>query len=1497
MNSFLKYLIFFSFVFMFKVSKSQTLKSFTKDSQKFYEEINSFMQEADKKIGKALVEEEFGPVWNNATNYNDSQKKQIYDIANTMLSKKLKAFPDFEALLNCLIKFSISGKVNQSFAAWMESLDKTINGKRKSSFTEYLSDCANLFEDNTFYKSTSTAWSAGNSNYTFAFDSLPKIIFSNTNIRCYAKQDSSVIYGTSGIYYPTRGIFEGSKGKVTWQRAGLDVNETFAVIESAYKIQTKSSSFIIDTVLFYNSFFANPLKGKMSDKVLANVTEKNADYPQFESFDKRLKIKNLVDKVNYDGGFMMKGANFFGYGTFEQPAKLTFFKDSKPFMQASALNYVINPDRINADKVNVIFYLNNDSISHPSIQLKFLRKERLLTLIRTDEGTSKSPYYDTFHKLDLYFEALYWKIDDPVIEMGNLFGSTETKAAFESTNYFKMERYKALLGMDAVHPLIRIREYAKSVNSDEFLGDDFAKSIKFPLDQITAMLIDLANKGFIKYDVESHWIVVYQKLYDYILATAGKVDYDVIVFNSDIKESKNATLNLLNYDLRLKGVKKIILSDSAKVVVYPSDEEVTVQKNRNFNCGGTIYAGKLEFFGKEYAFDYNKFQIDLVNVDSCRLNVEAFEEKQDTQDQIVDNTGKKKRRQMRVKNVIEGVGGVVAIDNPYNKSGRQKDYTNYPIYTQNKKSYVFYSDKRIQKGSYKRDNFYFQLVPFVLDSLDNFNTDILYFDGTLVSAGIFADIDEKLKVQKDYSLGFIRPTGGSGMTMYANKAKFTSDIVLNYNGLQGKGELAYVTSVTKSDGFVFCPDSTFGKSSSFINTEKDGNPEVPEANAKVVFIKYEPANDNLKAFVLSEPISMYNKQASLDSGYVSLSSKALTGNGLMKFSGATLTSNLFKYKKSIFDADTSNFDLASMDQSGIAFKTDNVNAHVDFAKREATFKANGDNTFVEFPVNKYVCYMDQFKWYMDANNIELEASNKITNDFVIDTDLNLAKSNFFSVKEDQDSLSFMAPKALYELKTHIIRARQVPFIRVADAKIIPDSGRVVVKKDAAMEPLKNANILANYITQYHSIFDATVNIYSKNKYTASGKYNYVDETKKTTTFDFAEISVDSTKQTYADGKILEKENFQLSPYFDFYGDVNLRANNKYLIFDGNTRVIHDCPNIEKNWMAFKQEINPDEIFIPVDSSLADQRGNSLGAGILLADEPYKLYSTFLSARKGENDVELVSARGFLYFDKKKQEYQLSTKEKLRENSLPGNFVNFNTKSCEVKGNGALNLVTSMPGVKIKGYGDASINAVTKDVSINSSIAFNFFFLENPLEKMAEFINAYPDLKNIEVQKTGYERSIKEILGLEKSDKVISELNLTGTIKKLPEELQSTIYFADVKFKWDAVAESYVSVGELGIASVLKKQIFRYVKGKIQIEKVAGGDILRIYLEPDEANWYFFEYRRGLMQAFSSDKDFNNSILETKEDKRRVDAKKDEDKYMFMLSTLKKRNDFLKNLEE
>src|SRR5690606_12416556 len=165
------------------------------------------------------------------------------------------------------------------------------------------------------------------------------------------------------------------------------------------------------------------------------------------------------------------------------------------------------------------------------------------------------------------------------------------------------------------------------------------------------------------------------------------------------------------------------------------------------------------------------------------------------------------------------------------------------------------------------------------------------------------------------------------------------------------------------------------------------------------------------------PINLFEGQATAKKGYLDLQPSGLTGSGIVEFSGAELESDLVDYHLNTFSAATAQFRLLSMTESNLAFKTDNVNAFIDFDERMGEFKSNGDETKVEFPVNEYICFMDEFKWYMDENDIELQTSREMASDFVIDTELDMNRSNFFSTRPDQDSLHFMSPKAVYDLDT------------------------------------------------------------------------------------------------------------------------------------------------------------------------------------------------------------------------------------------------------------------------------------------------------------------------------------------------------------------------------------------------------------------------------------------------------------------------------------------------
>ncbi len=1456
-------------------AQAQT-KPFTDDQAVFLEEVTAFLVAADKKEGKPFVEQLFTPAWNSSY-LTPAQRSRVVEMANFMLKKRYEAFPHFRDYLAAVAAFVNSGRPAAEFDTWMRSLDAMVQSGRKKNFTAFIEMCAGLFTDNTLYKSASTQWRSSSGIFTFVYDSVPKVVFTKLDLVCLAKGDSAVIRNTSGTYFPAEELWRGRGGRVDWRRAGLKPEATFAEWDHAYAVKVKSASFEVDSVRFNDPYFEKTLLGKVTDKVLANVDADEASYPRFESYDRRMRIRDIVEGIDFEGGFTMLGSKLQGYGTKEEPAFLTFYRDKRPFIITKGLLYTIEPERISSQDVAVSIRLDKDSLHHPSVSLRFLKDKRQLSLIKKDEGLSKGPYYDTYHNLDMYFELLTWKQGDPLLQMGNLQGSSQTRASFESYNYFKEKRYNAMLGVDAVHPLVRLRDHQKA-NGDVFTATDFAVATRLQKPQVVPMLIDMANKGYIDYDVETEVVTVKPRLREHVLASAGKVDYDVLQFNSNSEDGVNATINLLNNDLALKGVARIILSDSQDVKVFPKDELVTMKKDRDFSFGGMVKAGKLTYYGKEYFFHYQPFVIDLLNVDSVSFMADSFDKDENGLTRLV-----------RVKNVLEKVTGTLEIDAPSNKSGLQQEkYPQYPKFNSTQESYVFYDRGAIQKGVYLRDRFYYRSDPFQLDSLDDFTNDGLTFTGILVSAGIFPDIREPLRLQPDYALGFVRPTGAGGLPLYGRKASFTNTVSLNYKGLQGDGDMTFLTTQATSTNFVFCPDSTFGVADTLFNVaSKIPALNVPNVNGARLFTRLEPAKDLLLAEKRERPMTMFDGQAFLH-GRTELTPNGMTGAGLVDFTNATLASKLFQFQTMRIHADTSDFRLTEGDTASIAFKTDNVNATVKLDERVGEFVSNGNETKVEFPVNQYICFMDRFKWFMDQGDLELESDRTAA---AGSEDLQLSGSNFISIRPDQDSLSFMAPKARYDLKKHLITANDVQYIQVADALVTPDSMRVRIRRNAEMDPLTNAVITANFVTKHHRIYNATVDIKAKRNYSASGDYDYVDEAKKAFRIRLQNVNVDTAYQTYARGRILEEEGFQLSPAFDFFGDVLLQASIKELTFTGSTRIMHDCPGLERNWMRFSGPVDPLEVFIPVGDTLKDDKGLSIGNGVFLtSDDPFKTYGTFLSRKQDKDDRTIIAGRGLLYFDKARREYMIGPKDKIRQRNLPGDLVSLSNADCRLVGDGHIRTGTDLGRVKLDGYGTLEQTA-EKGTTAHVALYADFHFHDNALEKMAADILAYPDQKQVDISKTPYERSLREVLGLERSDKLISELSLKGEIKRLPDELQKAIMLCDVNLAWNPDDQAWQSQGPIGVGTVLKKPLFRQLKGKVEVQRKRSGDVMTILLMLDDQTYWFFQYARNYLYAYSSNAEFNTMLSELKDDKRVLESKKDEPAYQFIVGNKRKVDEF------
>ncbi|MDZ4821829.1 MAG: hypothetical protein SH856_00030 [Flavobacteriales bacterium] len=1474
------------FAFSIRVD-AQRIEKFTHEPEIFLDQLIELFNDSKKGMGKEFVEQQFAPVWIDQQVYNLQQQEMIYETADQLLKNKAKTYPDFHNLLSILIAFPTAGKTELDLLKWNEILLRMMNDKKqKKYFPDLLETTALLYRDKTFYETEGISWKSTSPGFSFEFDTTLRVVFPALDLKCYTKGDSSIIHKTSGVYYPGEDRWTGTGGKVTWVRAGFDPEKTFAEVKD-YKIRLRASTYDMDSVVFYNEFFDTPLIGKLTDKILAGKTEDNATYPRFDSYYKRLQIKNIVPSVDYDGGFTMAGNRLAGSGTLEAPAIITIFREGKPFMRARSLEFSIEPKRITSSHSTITFYVDKDSIFHPDLNLKFEKETRQLILLRLEEGISKAPFQNSYHHIDMYFEALYWNIDDPLIEMGSILGSTQHYAAFESNEYFKKKRFDAMMGLDFDHPLYQIKSFMKKTGSNEFSASDLAYFLNHSEQQWHPMLIDLNNKGFIRYDINTHWITMLDKASAYLENNSGKRDYDVLQFNSEVQQGNNAQLSLLNYDLLVKGVERFNVSDSQKVTCYPERGEVILKKNRDFKFGGRVFAGNFEFLGKEYYFNFPDFRLDLLQVDSCRIYVE------DETSRMEDGSFEKRR----VKSVLRDIAGNIKIDAPTNKGGyHSKTYPQYPIFSCTKLSYVYWEDPRIQKGVYKKDKFYYQVLPFTIDSLDNFSKKDLKFNGTLVSGGIFPDIEEPLVLMEDYSLGFKRATGDAGLPAYGGKSRITADLQLDFSGLKGGGELEYLTSHSSSDEFIFFPDSTRGKTKSFINREQSGKAEVPTAVCDTVDLAYFPYQDRLDATSIDTPIDFFEKEATL-AGTLSLAPKGMKGKGEMEFNGATLSSLAFNYKRRKILADTSAFQLAALEGGTLAFKTNNVNSNVDFDLRKGEFKSNSGETKIELPQNQYICFMDQFTWYMDKAEMDLTSTRQAKDDFVIDTSEDQTNSNFFSVAAGQDSLNFLSSKAKYDLKKSLLTCDKVKYIAVADSKITPDSGRVYVEKYAEMRPLQQAQVLSNYVTQYHKIFNANLQIFGRKKYTGKGDYAFIDENKKEQIIHFDELKVDTTLQTIGFGKIKEEDGFFLSPAFEFFGDFEMTANQKPLTFDGGVRILHNCPMLERHFFEFRAPISPEEIYIPVDTAMRSTESLKVGAGVMMTeDSPMDVYPAFLSPKPDPQDKALIEAFGFLYWDKTARKYFIGSKEKIKQPKLAGNLVSLHADGCELNGDGQINFNVDIGLIKFQPVGTVKYNPANSDVTAQGTCLINFPFDEGAVKRIYEQIELWPNLQPIDITKTQYEKGLIEVMGTEKSDKLISELNLGGQLKKVPEELQKTFYLADVKFFWNAVEETWQSQGPIGIANMDKKQLFRYVKGKIEIERKRSADVLRIYLELDPANWYYFEYKIGVMSVSTSDQELVKILTDVKDDKKKFEE--NNVKFMWaLMANKKKRDDFISRFTE
>jgi len=1408
-------------ILLFGANQIHAQKSFSRDSARFIKEYSSYVGQLNTEEIKREIKI-FQEYWETGR-FNKKEIGDINQLANSMLLVGMKPEPYFLLLTKCLNAYVTNGLKKKVLTDFIAISSQNLE-KNKLGFKAFMETCYPLFNANTLIDNNKRKWYVRNNDYTLSNKGGFSIEFVKSDLICKAPYDSMIIEGTTGVYFPNDQLWKGDNGKITWSRHG---REDAFVEFGAYEVDLNKSEIKVENVNYTNQdFFAGKVKGVFEDKVSYSTDTaliSRSIYPAFSTYDANVEIKNLVGKdAKYYGGISVKGKQIFSQSFGDKPATIEVFFKGKPKIIVKSSTFKISSGSVASQGAEIFVLMDSGEIYHPKAIFNYNFEKKNLFISRGKDGLTRANFQDNYHNVEYEVDNINWKQEEPFIEFDNL--SSDKPAIIESLNYYRRFKYDKIQGMLSANPIETMLRFAIKQRTRDFYLPDYVKYRRNEKKNLMIQVYDLADGGFIRYNPKNDSIHVEMKMFNYYYASKGVKDYDIIRLSSVIAARSNATLNLLNDEVTVQGIRRFNFSDSQNVIALPTEQIVKIKGNRTLSFGGMIRAGRFDLFSQNFTFDYEKFATLPTTIDSMRLY-------------YPDSTGKMKR----VNSVLSNLYGVLEIDKPNNKAGLQ-DHPRYPIFRSERGSEVTYDKPSTHNGAYKADDFKFVVDPFEIDSLDNFTVEGLQFDGTFVSADIFPDFRYKLSIQEDFSLGFKKSSPPSGYPMYKGKGQGIMDISLSNEGLYGSGKIKYSGTTIESESFLLLPNKTVAKANKFTVPEDGKYPAVVGANLGTTWTPYD---DNMSLATSNEDASMKVFKMGYDfTGEMKVTPGALKGNGLLAWDEAEFTSKNMVYKPNGVTADSGAIKIFAADTNKIAFNSSNMKSNIDFTKREGKFRANNVNDLTYLPFNQYGSNMNDYKWNMDEKTIDINIGN-----------MGSVTPYFVATKPGYDSLKFEAKHALFDIKTGVLAIDEIPYIDVADSRVFPSDGKATIRENAEMDTLFNSKIDANRIDKHHQFFTCKTKIMGKNQLRATGLFNYENKHGKQEVF-FDSIYAQN-KILFADAFVEKEDDFVIDRMIAYKGIMRVRGNSKSNHLFGFVKPLHGFDSFNGKWVRYRDSIDRNNVVLHIGVP-KDVDGRTLPIGIYSYGRGTGYYPQFYGWKQSYSDIEIIADTGVLYYDYAKKLLVLGNEDKLFQGSLRGNTMTIDPVKGYLRTEGEFTFGFDYKESDIRFGGNASLQ------EDDSTFTFNLLSLiklpipkevTDQINKMAtEAGGGAADITSDFVKKA-YAST------LEDGKTVVKTLNKMNSSKKFVTGKNAEGLLA---FKVDGLryvpreralfSRSTIDFFQVGDNAVNTKFDCMY-----EIKKKRSGDGFTLYVEFTGNDWVFLSFVRGVLYVVTSDGEFNLTI--------------------------------------
>lgn len=1420
--------LFFTLLFTLIFINFYGQSSFSTEPDVFIAEFSKFMS-ASKKKDFDKVMETFNTNWKTAK-YSEEQKMFIIRIANNMMYKQLARDPYFELMVNNF-ELVLKNKLNPNILKQWQNISTKLLDKNPKEYLSFLETTNLLFKDNTLVFSEARRWYASNSNYEINYiNNRIAIEFKALDLVCQADQDKIKISNCAGIFYPDKKQWVGTRGRINWERVGKPETEVYATF-TKHKIDMNTGSFEVDSALLtYPKISSEKLVGHLSERISQSISPeqvKKSAFPAFVSSEPNIEIKGIVGtQAIYKGGFTMRGADVNSQSFGQGLAKIILLYKGKPFVEVVSSAFRLDSGKVMSQEAAIKIKVDTGFIYHPKIIFSYNIEKKKMILTRGVNGLMRMPLTDNYHGIEIDVEQVIWDQAQPYMDFDMI--SNDKTAYVETNTFFKKFLFEKWQGALSLNPLEKIFQYCKVNKIRRFTIEDYANFHGTTKANLEQQMMDLSDDGFLFYNRQNDSIFIRDKLYNWISNSTGAKDYDIIRLGSVIAAKPNITYMFNTSELKMEGVRKFTFSDSQNVVSVPKEQLVIIKKDKNLHFSGMVRAGRIDFYSKDFNFDYALFQLNNTTIDSMviyypDLNTNALR---------------------KVESVLSNTYGRILIDKPNNKSGL-KNYPEYPIFIAERGSEINYDRAGTHNHAYKADRFKFEIDPFTIDSLDNFTIAGFAFEGTLKSDGIFPDIRNKASIQPDYSLGFVDKVN---LPMYNGKG--TGDLVINLSnrGFYGSGDLIYQTSISKSPEYLLLPDATVGTSTSFNLPESAKYPLVSGYNVRT---EWYPKQDRMFQTKLDSNFNIFKMNYNFD-GKLTLSPQDLRGDGRLLWSEAVFASEEMIFGRNKSDAAKSSIKIYAVDPSKFAFECNNVKGNLDFDKREGKFLTNVIGSYTHFPYNNYSSNMNDYKWDMNKKTMEIKPSPAMAG----------LKPMFVGLPQNTtDSVRFECGYAKFDLTAFVLNMEKIPHIDVADSRVFPFEGKAVVREKAAMDRLDSSRIVANRTDKFHEIKNCRTFILGGNSLRADGYYRYIDKYKTEQPLFVDSIRIDKEKHLVGYGKLDEGKNFRLDKKIGFKGLYEVISTRKPIQFIGYVRPMHSFTFMETSWIRYNNVVDPQNVIINVKNP-RDKDNNKLSLGLYFANDSNHVYPILFDLKRRYSDPELQSDTGILYYDYAKDAFMVGDEGKLNGTSVKGNYMQFNEKDHSVYSEGRFNFNFNLGNQKVRceTAGSAIHTAEDSTYRFDLMMWLNFPLPAEINAKITKFLmtdgagGTPGSLKNDETKKALAEL----ITDVKTAEKMQKSINTTG-ILPAEGEFKSGFVFSNVQFGFNRVKRKFLGTGNITMPLFNGQVINKSYDATVAIEKKKSGDKITIYLVAGNGEWLFIEYTRGNIIIASNNPELNTAV--------------------------------------